>query len=572
MATPAEIAQNASYVGDAALGNAGGGVITVDTKPLDNLAFYTMSYNKVKYDQAQKDTDQKIKELSDLSNISLNDLRGKDKEQATGEFSKLLTYANEYARKTPKTQNEKLQNELEWQTHLGEFKNNYGSGKTRAVAYYKQLNDINETVSDAKEKERQINQLNEKFDKTDIGTPISAMADFKVDNIDIPKPTVQTLNTIAIQGNEDIDTKIGIWNPLQNTPAADAAILGIKKSYVKGTPEYNALSDLEKQQADQQNANPSTGKLWTDMTEPLNAVLKQYVDANGNFNSTAFEEGNASNLTVMNAYNAIKNMSNYSTTKKQEAESGYFIDHGIQHKLPINVRPTDFNAGIIDFSKGVKPNQLVLAGSFAKYGGDQVEKKVIPTDNAIQLELENKRQAGENARAKLAHPDTTPAADDTFGNLIYGVNQVHIDINKTDGTKIPNVTLANGSVVDKSGNKVDYSGVLKVPANYFDNSIVTEFNKYVGTTKLDVNGQATSTQPVSELKTDDNGKFFIRMKNGEIDGVQAKDGTFVTSDQFQHITRVAGQKGATKYKKPDTQYGKLNSQGQKVDEYGVPIQ
>jgi hypothetical protein len=386
MATPAEVAQNAAYEGSAPLGNSGGGVVSVDTKPLENLAFYTMSYNKVKYDQQQKDTDQKIKELADLSDISLNDLRGKDKEQATKEFSVLLGQAADYARKTPKTQQEKIQAELDWQAQYGAFKNNFGSGKTRAVAYYKQLNDINATVSDATQKENQIKALNDKFDSTDIGTPISAMADFKIDTINIPKPNTQTFDTVGVDGNRDVVTTATIFNPSANLPLADAAVLGVKKTYKKGTPEYEGLSDLEQQQVDANNAVESTGKLWVDMAEPLNQILGNYKDSEGNFHEDEFLEDNASNTTVLNAYNALKNLSNYSETKKQQVASGIFNDKGLSFKLPPSIKPTDFNAGIINFSKGVTPNQLVLAAMYAQHTGDKFEKKVLETDNAIQKE------------------------------------------------------------------------------------------------------------------------------------------------------------------------------------------
>lgn len=404
--TAAEIGANFSdYRGDVGLGSGGFGVIGIDVKPLENLGIYTTLYNKDKWTKEKNDTDARVKELADLSNISLNDLRTKDRDQATKEFSTLLQKATEYARKIPKNNQEKLENELQWQTEYGKFKNNFNSGKARAVTYAKRYSDIMGGTQDAKAKDAELSILNKEFDDTGIETPISATSKFKTSSLDIPPPIVQKMETISIGDNQDVQFEIGYYNPKTNSGSTDATILGIQKLYPKeGTSEYNLLSDAEKNQAKIQATVESGASVWVDATSPLNSVLKNYVGADGVFDATSFENDNASNTTLMNAYNALKNYDNYNRQKYEQGKSGVFSDKGLSVKLPENVNPDDFKVGFVDFAKGVNANQLVQSGRFAKYTGDTFTKKLTQTDNAIQRQriAQDDRQLNETIRHNKA--------------------------------------------------------------------------------------------------------------------------------------------------------------------------
>lgn len=375
-----------NYTGNAGAAGGSFGVIDADTRPLQNLAAYTMLFNKEQWKQKQQETDAKIAQLADLSKIALNDLRTKDKDQASKEFIALQNKFGEYARKVPKNNAEKLQNELDLQTAYGAFKNNYNSGKDRAVTYQKRYNDIMAGTQDAKAKDVQLKILNEEFDRTDIGTKISGEAAYKTSVVEVPTPTPQKFQSVIIGGNENLLVEGSVYNPKTNAGMADAAILGVQKVYPKeGTPAYESLSELEKNQAAIQSTFDSGSKVWVDATEPLNAALKPYINAEGKFDAVGFENENASNTTVMNAYNALKRYNDYNQDKYTQAKSGMFNDKGISVKLPANLNPDDFKVGFVDFSKGVNANQLVQSGMFAKYVGDTFGKKVTETDNAIQM-------------------------------------------------------------------------------------------------------------------------------------------------------------------------------------------
>lgn len=607
MATINEIATGASYTGRAELGGGNAGVITMETKPLENLAYYTMLYNKTVHEQKQKEKDAQVKELADLSNIRLNDLRGKDKEQVTIEFAELVKAAGEHAKYIPVSQQDRMRHELEWQTKYGAFKNNYGSGKTRAVAYETQLNDINSKITDPKAKEIALNKLNEKFDGTDISTPLSTMDNYKLETIEIPKPVVTEVQALAIGDNEVFNTTGKIYNPRVNAPLADQVVFGVKKAYpVKGSPEYDALSPNEKTQADYQATVDSDAKLAVEMTDVLNSVLLAkdenkkllYVNDDGTFNHEKFKNDNYSNSTIMAAYESLYNFDTKNRTNYKQAldPNGVFTDKGVEFKLRTPVDPNDFKFGFVDFQKGITPNQLVQAGMFAKHTGDSFETKMVETDNqiqkdaqALQLRIKQLDEAGLNFRALLPYKELKKAEKATaeekeklvseFGNLIYNVNVPKpIDLKQPDGKVIPGVKIKQGTMVDSEDKEVKFNGYLQLPTGYFDNSIVTEYDKYVGSVRKDKEGNVLSTNMPTKLSRDEKGNFIIRMKDGEIDGIKTDDGSFVSVDQFRHITLTAGQKGATKYRKPDVQYGTTGrgsgsgTTTQKVDANGFPIE
>ena len=62
----ADIGANASnYTGNAGLGGGSFGSFQLDTKPIEDLAKYTMLYNKSLFDQRQKDAEAAATEIAD---------------------------------------------------------------------------------------------------------------------------------------------------------------------------------------------------------------------------------------------------------------------------------------------------------------------------------------------------------------------------------------------------------------------------------------------------------------------------------------------------------------------------
>src|SRR4051812_35694333 len=119
MPTIADITNAASYQGNAALGGGGGFVLDVDLKPIQQLAQYTFLYNKSQYDQRQKDADQKIKELADLSAYDLTTARGKDKDAVVKAVATLTDAGKNYSSKgVPQSPQDKINQEIDFQKQI----------------------------------------------------------------------------------------------------------------------------------------------------------------------------------------------------------------------------------------------------------------------------------------------------------------------------------------------------------------------------------------------------------------------------------------------------------------------
>ena len=563
----AVIGSDDNYIGSANLGGATFGVLNIDTKPLSQLAAYTTMYNKSVWEKEQQDTDAKVAQLANLSNIALNNLRGKDKDLVAKDFTQLQKDASDYARKIPKNAQEKLQNELDWQTKYGAFLNNYNSGKGRSVSYMKRLNDIKTSIPDAKAQDVAITQLDSEFNSTDIGTQISATPNYKLETIDVPDPTLSSVNFVAVDGNDNLDVEAKIFISGANTGKADAMVVGIGNAYPKKTikdangkdvanPAYESLSENEKSQAEMQGTVVSNGKIWTDMTDPLNAALNnpKYKDADGKFIEEKFKTDFASNSVVMTAYTALKKMDSDQRGKYNQAVARVFNDKGVSFKLPDNVNPDSFKAGLIDFSNPITPSQLALAGIFSKHNGDVYQKKVTHTGDQKAFDLEKMRElnalkmknideGGANYRAGLdligkgftrdakgKWVAPTKATDVQAGGVIpYWQNYILPQLS-TGGLKITN---ESGGFLGYFKNKTetdvpkDYTGDVEVPADKVSGLGI------VLTGDLDENGKQKSYN--SETKTK------IRFEKGQAVGVVI-DGVFHDQNQINTKATVLNDK------------------------------
>ena len=183
---------------------------------------------------------------------------------------------------------------------------------------------------------------------------------------------------------------------------------------------------------------------------------------------------------------------------------------------------------------------------------------------------------GANYRTNLPYQKAKDALDaaNNFGNIIYGVNVS--DIRKAGSglfkdaaaKKLDGLSMINGAIINKDGAiQRDIEGEFNVPATGVNNSIVTEFNKYAGQTRLSADGIVMSSPVTSKIEPSALGNITIRVKNGEIVGVKTADGTFADVDQFQYITTMTSQKGASKYRQPEDISGGAGLSGGS----GVPV-
>lgn len=561
------------YQGNATLGGGFLPPITIDTQPLQKLAEYTMMYNKSLFDQKQKNADAMILELSKMSDINMNDLIRKDKDELSKEWIEFQKSSSDWLRNVPITPEEKLKSTLEFQSKFSKINNKYLSGKQRALAYHTQSNAILEKYKDPKSQEAALKKLDETFDKSSIETKLDALPIFDIEAPVLPAPLTSVANMVDIGGNENLAVGITYFDPNTNTNEASRTALGLLKLNIPKTikdgagkempnPEYEKLSDREKYYQSLQATVDGQAEVWAKMEEPINAVLNQYI-SNGVFDEVRFKKEQASNGTVQPVIQAFEEMKAYAENKKAQAAQGIFTsDTGDQFKLPDNLKPEDFDKMIVDYKSGkVTADNLVLAGMFKQYGADVVTPKLTETQNELQMaqiKAANYRakleQNGANYRANLPYEKLKKTAEDAndaakkFGNIIYGINSSDVQGSFALGKSLK---MVDGAIVNDEGAiQSDVTGEFKVPAAGVNNTIVTEFNKYAGTAKVDSYGNVISATAPSKINVD-KGIVKIRIENGVVSGVMTDDGTYAGVDQFQYITTFTSQKGVTKYKQPE---------------------
>jgi hypothetical protein len=564
MATVQDILQADSFAGNANLGGANAPAIQIDTRPLQQLALYTQFYNKTLYDQAVQDRDAKIKEVADVAKIDLNNVWGKDKDEMANDLNNLKIKAAEYAKKDTRS----VQDELDWQTSIGDVMNKYNSAKQRAASYQAQLNDINsDPTRTSAQKDVLLKALNDKFDKTDISTPVSAATGYKPVNINLPAPVTSTVSAIKISADKNLATSndISFFNPLASAPVAMNAINGVNSL-------MNNVSGVDK---DLQATSNGEAQTWAGMKDALNSVIAskgadgkfKYFDDNNKFLYDKFKQDNASNTAIMQPVDAMMALTNYSQQHQNELKAGQFSDEGVNYNAPSTLSPDTFAAGVINITPdGVQANQLALAGMYAKYTGDKNEKKV--TKLGLGIEQQNANTSRGRLNEEIRHNKVTESQNQPAigsgsseaDNLINGVNLNTIPLDVRVAYHIPQsvVAIKNGAAIDKDGNVVKFSGQITVPSgagNGIDNSALVEYNKVYGdkvkvvskTEGVDKDGNAVPASTSTEVtkgvgNINPQGGVPVVFENGRVTAVIADDGTPIRSSQYEKIVNDAENK------------------------------
>lgn len=567
MPTIGEITSGNSYVGNAQIGGANTGAFQIDTRPIQQLAQYTYLYNKSLFDQSQKDADQKIEELAKLTAYDLSNARGKDKDAGITALADLQKFGAEFAAKgTPKTPEEKIKQQIEYQNKIQGAEKIINSINARGIGYTARKNAILASTADAGLKDTQLKQLDEEFDNTDIYTKISAQPNFDLSVPKVGAPIIKKTGVLVETPNGVIDQTLGFFDPKSNL---NAAYLEANNLELPVLPP-NATA-LQKQEYEQKLKVKSANSIWQDAAVVYNTALSdpKYKLSNsdpanpvGDIDYNAIEADNPilhNTLQLIDRYNA------YAAERKADATAGYYTDKlGNNVKLLQTVKPEDFF--IIDKTKALSPAQVVFLEKFATAAPDTKDEKFQYSGDFTKLRIENIQQAAANYRARLeqeglnkrSEQKITPPVDN--GNIIFNVNGA-----VTGG----GVEIKNGTIVDtKTGNIMPINGDFPVPASYFDNSIFTEYNKYAGkqTMTKDANGLMVTNEAINPSRLLENGNNrVVRFKDGIIQGIKTDKGDFASVDQFDYITNQANIKGVKKYQKQVDISGNTGKNNTKVD-------
>lgn len=574
MASVQDINQTSSYTGNAAIGGHIDAPVVIDDTPIQRFTTFKFYSDQAKWQQKQIDDATAAKQIARVTAFDISSPLTSYSSALKGNLKEVQDYirANPNAlvySKDPGAYSE-LQNKIQKFDQLRQS----ATASDAVYAANKNAIDIEPDLNkkaylqadlDTRTKELFAGGVDAAQNKV-----LASASPIKPDDFQIPETQLTKYDAITQLPNSDVVTQISFINPRQAMANAELAAAGVNKPLLdENSISFKSLSP-ERQQLERQKSKISgvQRQQLLQTTDSFNSMLKEFTAANPDTDITQIKgspDGNTLTdiIKSANGYNdQIRQLNAFNASGKSKDPTGKVI--------------TD-QFDLINVQDGLSPAELIFMQSMQKSKSpiwSEVDKKISETDNAIQLsaQAETKRNnlredATRKYIANLPYEKQKAGAIDSagkpieFGNLIYGINtpsNTTSTIWKKDGTKVEGMHINNGVMIDKSGNPIDYTGDATVEASNLDNSIITEFNKYAGATKTNGNGEPTQTAATAQLKPDESGRFKLRMENGTIKGIQTTDGTYATADQFEHITLEAGQKGVTKYKKADPNYGKFD--------------
>lgn len=410
MATIQDIAAGSSYQGNAALGGGGGFILDLDMKPIQQLAQYTFLYNKSQYDQRQKDADEKIKELADLTAYDLVNGLDKDKNELIDAQAKLQEYMASFAAKgTPKSPKEKIQQEAEFKGKIQEQIKKINGANQRLISYNLHKAAIEASNDLPGVKAEKIRMLDDQVKNTDIYTPIRAIPNFDLSIPKIGDPVYKTVDAQAIGGDNNVEQTVTYFDG----PANDAAAL-LESGALSDltTPPGPGASDMEKAQWALRLKSRQGNLIWQDAAKAFNAALNDpnYKKVQTNLMAVPelstqqpgteidFEAIKQKNPVVGNIISLAERYNEYA--KERNTEDWVIDEKGYKVILP---NQPDKKLRIIDISKGLTPQDVVYLEKFSKAAPDKLESKVTHTGEASANYRAKLNEQGANWRAKLPY-------------------------------------------------------------------------------------------------------------------------------------------------------------------------
>lgn len=394
MATAAEIgATGSSYTGDAGLGGYGLGFGKIDTRPFQDLARYTMLYNKSEYDQRQKDAVAKANELSDALSYDLTSSIPKDAKVLQDKYNGLVSYL----RDNPDAVDYKNQKKwLEYKKMRNDLTNDIQQAGVRNTMNLGRQNEIDATTQPELKQYLQ-DKLDQEIEATDIRTPLRHSAKYDIAPVPITEAPTRKFGVTDV-GRNVIGT--ADWTVLDqaalNNQAATLATGLANSTDFAQQPDFQKLPpQVQARIMDQYKAQQASGKLLpVKMAENFNAAIqntpgfftttpdgKKVVDMNAVLKSdNGLVRGNAEQIQTYN--NAMDQMVKY-------IKSGYFKDE-FGRELHFGndasgLRESDYKK--IDLTDGLQPEELL---KMQIWGASKTqptrEIKLLQTDNEIQRE------------------------------------------------------------------------------------------------------------------------------------------------------------------------------------------
>lgn len=398
MADLNSITNAAGYVGNAALGGAGEIAINTDTKPIQQLAAYTVMYNRSQYEQRQKDADQKIKELGALAPYDLVNGIEKDATELKDAQAKLTEYMAEFASKgTPKSPKEKIQQQLDFQKKIADQIKLIDGANARKIKLDAYRNATQaDTKLNSQQKELKIKQAEQLFNNTDIYT----LPSIPENDISIPKigePVVETVNYLRETPNGMIDEKKSQWSFAANDRLSYLEANNLDLPVLPPNATQQQKNEYEQKRAAFEKSDIGVWKMAEDAyANALNDPNYKKTETTSGINVTGelpvtqvtdvidIEKIKRANPIVGGILSIGERYNKYAQDRIKEIQDGGYVDRLTGEKVLLRGGDNIQDIVLLDLTKPLSATDLVKLQKFAKAAPDKVDKVYSQTDNAIQ--------------------------------------------------------------------------------------------------------------------------------------------------------------------------------------------
>lgn len=517
------------YEGNAALGGYGLGAVKIDPRPIEDLGRYTFLYNKQMYDQRQKDAEEKILELAELSKYDPNDSIPEERQEAIDAYNKAVEAGRDYSRVSPATPEEKVQQYYGYKSKIKDSIDKLNMLQARNIAYKKRLDDIaKETNIDAKAIKQK--RLDEDVRNTKgRQLPIEPLVNLEFPTI----PPISSYQFDLFYKDPNTNQTVTIELPNMRNLSANSNLINTDfatKDFDVNSREFQSLSTEEKGNALYQSQLRSVYRKngWVAAADQYNQFINQkapdgsflYRDADGNLDLTKMksapefmrrtvEQFEEYNKQMVAWKNAIKNglFTRGETGKPQGFDNTILFESDFDE---INYKD-GIDAG--EMSKVLMLSQWKPKTSLRKIDATQTNEEIARGNlSARWTEIANQRENKETEKLPINQPA-----------ILFGK---HIDRLKNFFEKNPGKELVvQYGAIDKETR----SAIGFTDANKGDNIVYRNDGSFAVKNKK---GDTIKVGTIEELKQG----YIDAVKAGlNLEGVQSEGFQKTAERSFQNI-------------------------------------
>lgn len=529
MADAASIgAGNSSYTGNAGIGGGTFGSFQLNTKPIEDLARYTMLYNKAEYDQRQLDAEKAAAEIADYTSYDLTTGIPKDATHLQDKYERLTQFVNnnpdalDYRNKEAWAEYKKLRNELD---------NDLKGAQIRNTMWKVRQEEIQREKDPARKRLMQ-EELDKEIADTDIRTPIRHSQQYNDQMPAIPKPNPVKFDIWVKQPNDNVQRKFNFLDMGNLWANSAASALELESIVIDpNTPEGK------------RRAINKSNDFWQKGAQAFNSVVATAKTPEGGVDTTKMDS------TALGVYNLAQKFNEYSATKKAEIKAGVYKDklgNAVQFDGTF-LKEQDYRG--VNVNDGISPEELAAIAQFAQWQGDSYETSIQETDDQIQREqLANQRRGQDLDNARFYAGLNKGTTDD-----IISADAVLKEVSDAVLSGVPK------DVVNYIDGK---RTVLKSVVTIADPNLLKEFGN------IDKDGTTTNVPDAVHFNEKDNKLTLVYYDRDEDGTIKTRNGDPLAEKQVELLpTQWLGQ--ITKRKNPNKDIGGINNLiSQVYDKYG----